>query len=86
MPFFKVAILCVWVRVRWWRSGGSVNEVCMAVTGCGDGCVGVGWVCVWGVGGWMSEFWLSGTVYMLILTICMSYSILCLTQFGQKVD
>ena len=22
--------------------GGSVNEVCMEVTGCGDGCVGVG--------------------------------------------
>ena len=35
---------------------GCVNEVCM------DGCVGMGWVCVWGVGGWMSEFWTSPIV------------------------
>ena len=55
----------------------------MEVTGCGDGCVGGG--CVLGcVGGWMSGFWTSGIVYMLILTISMS--IVCLTQFGQKVD
>ena len=53
----------------------------MAVTGCGEGCVGVGvGVCFWGVGGWVSEFWTSGIVYMLILTI------VCLTPFGQKVD
>ena len=37
-----------------------------------------------GVGGWVSEFWTSGTVYMLKLTISMS--IVCLTQFGHKVD
>ena len=43
--------------------------------------------CVWvgvgmkrGVGGWVSEFWTSGIVYMLILTINMST--VCLTQFG----
>ena len=51
-------------------------EVCMEVTGCGDGCVAVGL----GVGGWMCEFWTSGIVYVLILTKSMS-----LTQFGQKV-
>ena len=33
-----------------------------------------------GVGGLMSEFWTSGIVYMLILTM----STVCLTQFGQK--
>ena len=59
---------------------GCVNEVCMAVTWCGEGCVGVG-VCVFGgVGGWMSEFWTSDIVYMLILTISMSA--VCLSQFG----
>ena len=52
--------------------GGSVNEVCMEVTGCGDGCVGVGWGCVWVVGGWVGEFWTSGIVYMLIFTTGMS--------------
>ena len=67
---------------------GCVNEVCMEVTGCGDGCVGMGvGVCfgVW-VGGWVSEFWFwtSGIVLMLILTISMS--LVCLIQFGQKVD
>ena len=41
--------------------------------------------CVFGdVGGWVSEFWTSGVVYMLILTISMST--VCLTQFGQKVE
>ena len=30
--------------------GGSVNEVCMEVTGCGDGCVGGGMGVCWGVG------------------------------------
>ena len=39
-----------------------------------------GWVC-WGGDGWMSEFWTSGIVYMLIPTVSMS--IVCLTQ---KVD
>ena len=37
-----------------------------------------------GVGGWVSEFWTSDIVYMLILTISMS--LVHLTQFGQKVD
>ena len=48
----------------------------MEVTGCGDGCVFVG------VGGWVSEFWTSGIVYMLILTISMS--IVCLTNLAKK--
>ena len=48
-----------------------------------DVCAGVG-VCLRGwVGGWVSEFWTNGTVYMPILTIHMT---VCLTQFGQKVD
>ena len=54
----------------------------MEVTGCLDGCVGVG--CVWGAGWWwVSEFLTSSIVYMLILTINMNrvYS----TQFGEKV-
>ena len=59
--------------------GGSVNEVCMEVTGCGDGCVGMG-VGVW-VGEWVFDKWHN---YMLILIISMS--ILCLTQFDKKVD
>ena len=43
--------------------GGSAKEVCMEVTGYGDGCVGVGWVCVFGgVDGLVSEFWTSGIV------------------------
>ena len=38
---------------------GCVNEVCIEVPGCGDGCVGVGvGVCL------RIEFWTSGTVYM----------------------
>ena len=65
--------VCSWVC-------GCVNEVCMVVTGCGDGCVGM----FGRVGGWVSEFWKSGIVYMLILIISMST--VCLTQFGQKVD
>ena len=41
--------------------------------------------CVLGiVDGQVSEFWPSGIVYMLILTTSMS--IVCLTQFDQKVD
>ena len=41
----------------WWVCR-CVNEVCMAITGCGDGCVGVGGMCVsGGVGGWVSKFW-----------------------------
>ena len=35
-----------------------------------------------GVGGWVSEFWTSGMIYMLIL----SMSTVSLTQFCQKVD
>ena len=44
---------------------GCLNKVGMKVTGCGGGFVGggVGWVCVWGVGGSKSEFWTSGIVY-----------------------
>ena len=38
-----VMVMCWWVC-------GCVNEVCMKVNGCGDMCVGVGWVCVWGCG------------------------------------
>ena len=44
----------------------------------GDGCV------FGGVGRWVSAFWTSGMIYMLILTISMST--VCLTQFDQKVD
>ena len=45
-------------------------------------CVGVG-VClgVW-VGGWVFEFWASGIVYMLILTISMST--VCSTHLAKK--
>ena len=39
----------------------------------------LGWGCRW-----MSEFLTSGIVYILIFTISMS--LVCLTQFGQKVD
>ena len=58
----------------------------MVVTGCGVGCVGVE-VCVCvlgGVGGWVSEFWTSDTVCMLILIVSMST--VCVTQFCQKVN
>ena len=70
-----------WYGMRWWVCR-CVNEVCMEVTGCGWGFWGWGWVfvcvCVCGwVGGWVNEFWTSGIVYMLLLTII---------QFGQKVD
>ena len=56
----------------------------MVVTGCGvdeldgDGCI------LGGGDGWVSEFWKSGIVCMLILTISMCT--VCLTQFGQKVN
>ena len=46
----------------------------------GDGCVGVGWVCVLDVGGWVSEFWTSGIVCILKLTM----STVCLTQLTKK--
>ena len=46
---------------------GCVNDVCMEITGCGGGGVGWRWVCVGGVGGWVSEFWTSGIIYMRIL-------------------
>ena len=39
----------------WVWACGCVNKVCMDVTGCGGGCVGVGvWVCLgmW-MGGWV---------------------------------
>ena len=49
----------------------------LVVTGCGDGCVGVG------VGGWASEFWTSGIVCN---NTHISISRVCLTQFVQKVD
>ena len=39
-----------------------VNEVCLEVTGSGDGCVGVGWGAFWGVSRWVSEIWTSGIV------------------------
>ena len=37
--------------------GGSVgvNEVCMEVSRCGDGCIGLGRCVFGGVGGWMGE-------------------------------
>ena len=47
MSDFKVTILCVGegrVVVMVLCVGESVNEVCMEVCGCGDGCLGVGWV------------------------------------------
>ena len=50
--------------------GGSANEVCMEVTGYGDGCVGVGWVCVFGgVDGLVSEFWTSGIVLYVTISL-----------------
>ena len=54
----------------------------MVVIGCESGCIEWGVGVLGGVGGWVSEFWTSGIVYMLILTISMN--IVCLTQFGQK--
>ena len=55
----------------------------MIFTGYEVGCVVAGFVCIRGCG-WVGEFWTSGIVYMLILTISMST--VCLTQFCQKVD
>ena len=53
------------------RAGYAIDK---EVTGCGDGCVGLGWG--WGVFGghreWVTEFWTSGIVYMLILTRTMN--------------
>ena len=57
-----------------------VNEVCMEVTGCGDGCIGGRGGCVFQV--WISEFWTNDIVYMLILTESMR--IVCLTQFTER--
>ena len=51
--------------------------------GVGMGVLGWGVLGVW-VDGWVSEFWTSDIVYILIFTISMSS--VCLTQFGQKVD
>ena len=50
------------------------------------GMEGVGWgECVFGgVSWWVIEFWTSGIVYTLMLTISMST--VCLNQFGQKLD
>ena len=77
-----------------WRSlcVGIGVLVCVCVGGgvCGWGCVWGGWgVCVclgvlvggW-VSGWVSEFWTSGIVYMLIRTI--SVNAVCLTQFEEN--
>ena len=54
---FSVAIACV---SGWGQGGGHggvyqwvcgcVDGVYMGLTWCGKGCVGVGWVCVWGCG------------------------------------
>ena len=58
MLVFNAAILCV-VEGRMVMAvcvGGSVNDVCMEVTGCGDGCVGVEWGVFGGVGGWVGDW------------------------------
>ena len=47
-------------------AGGFVDVVCVEVTGCEDGCV------FGGVDSWVSEFWRSGLVYMLLLSMSMS--------------
>ena len=52
--------------------------------GMGMGVLGRRWVCVWGVGEWVSEFWTSGIVYMPIHIIRMNT--VCLTQFDHKVN
>ena len=52
--------------------------------GMGMGVLGRRWVCVWGVSGWVSEFWTSGIVYMPIHIIRMNT--VCLTQFDHKVN
>ena len=61
--------------------GGSGNEVCMEITRCGDGCVGVGVGVCLGCG-WLNEFSTSGIVYMLILT--MSMSTVCYLNLAKK--
>ena len=56
----------------------------MNVTWCVWGVVCWDGVCVFeGVGGWVSEFWTSGIIYMLN---SLSMSTVCLTQFDQRVD
>ena len=71
----------------WWVCG-CVNEVCMEFTGCGTGCVGVGWVCIWGCGR-VSEFWTSGIVYMINTHYKHEYSVVkpksALSEFWKNI-
>ena len=50
----RVVVMVVYVGGSYCR---CVNDVCMEVTECGVGCVGVGWVCVCGCG---SRLWVGG--------------------------
>ena len=77
---FKVSILCVCEGRVVVCVGGSVGVLMRFVWRS----LGVGMGCVGGVGGWVSEFWTSGIVYMLICTLSMST--VCLPHFNQKVD
>ena len=64
----------------------------MVFTGCGVDVVGWSGCVLGGVGGWVSEFWTSGLVYMLILTVKHEYSVLNsiwpksgLSEFGKTL-
>ena len=88
MPVFNIAILCVWVGEGMVVCvGGSVDVLMRFVwkwMGVEMGVLGRRWVCVWGVGGWVSELWTSGIVNMLILTLSMRIVAKEWTEFWKK--
>ena len=95
MLTFKVAISwCVWVRAGWlWWDwwcmlvSGSVGVLMVfewKAMGVWMDVLGWGWVCVLGADELISKFWTSCIFYKLILTT--SVTIVCITQFSQKVD
>ena len=86
--------VCVCVCVRgqgggygggWGWVCGCVNEVCMELTGCGDGCAGVGWVCVWRCG-WVSEFWTLDKWHRLYVNTHYKQEYSVLNSIWPKVD